>query len=94
MRTGLRVDPESEIGQCGKRLLQAAADYWDSYQKHATAGTAVVWLQSENGAMVVFTRGEYKDVLMRNMESLNHKGPLSPDMFYEGEVEAEEGGNP
>ena len=47
-------------------LLEAAQDYWNAYHEAGKRG-AVVWLQDTTGRTVIVTRGEYRDILMRNI---------------------------
>lgn len=55
-----------------ERLIAAARDYWEAYHRHgALGGQAVVWLGDNSGALVVFTRGEYRDRLVDFVESLD-----------------------
>jgi len=45
-------------------LLQAAHDFWDSERQAGQQG-AVKWVQADDGSLVIFTRGEYRDELMK-----------------------------
>ena len=62
-----------ELKQAATDLLTAAAAYHAAYRK-VLGGNAVVWVESESGALVVLTRGEHRDRLMANIAPLT--GPL------------------
>ena len=65
--------PTGELFEKGKILLSAAMAYWEEYQKVA-AHDAVVWLQGDDGSLVVFTRGEYGEKLKRTVSDLDSIG--------------------
>ena len=65
------------------RLMEAAHDYFKAMSKHNLAG-GCIWLTDEAGAMVIFTRGEYRQTLLRNIEE-HRKG----DMYNFGTGELE-----
>jgi len=54
--------PTGDLFEAGQRLLAAAMTYWEEYQKTGHHD-AVVWLQGDDGSLVVFTRGEYASEL-------------------------------
>lgn len=60
--------PTGELFDKGAALLKAAQDYWDEYQKTGNRN-AVVWLQGDDGALVVFTRGEYGEQIKRLIDT-------------------------
>jgi hypothetical protein len=60
----------AELQQVGQKLLEAASEYWIAAHKAGVAG-AVIWLKGAD-ALVIFTRGEYQEQLLRNIEE---KGP-------------------
>jgi hypothetical protein len=50
----------NDLAEPGRRLLAAAEDYWKAFNKLGSFGAkAVVWLEADDGALVVMTRGEY-----------------------------------
>lgn len=63
----LKAEPELETS--ARELLEAAMRYWEAFRKE-TGGAAVVWLADADGRMVMLTRGEYRDTLMRNIDAL------------------------
>lgn len=69
METNLKTSNDAALNAAAQTLLDAAMAYWGEY-KRATGGAAVVWLKGTDGALVVFTRGEYRETLMRNIDSL------------------------
>ena len=70
METNVETDHcNVDLQRSAERLLEAAMDYFEAH-KRATGGAAVVWLKDTAGRMVVLTRGEYRDTLMRNIDRL------------------------
>ncbi len=59
------------INECGNRLLETALEYRDRANNLGISG-AVIWLKGSDGAMVIVTRGEYREQLLRNIEN---RGP-------------------
>jgi hypothetical protein len=57
-----------ELKACGQALLDAAHAYFKLMRKRGLAG-GCVWLTAMDGSMVVFTRGEYRDRLLYNIET-------------------------
>ena len=60
---------DAERYAAAQALLDAAHAFWKACHREGQYG-AVQWLQGTDGELVVFTRGEYKDRLMHNIESL------------------------
>jgi hypothetical protein len=56
---------DSGLYRRGKTLLKAAYEYWQEHQR-VCGSHAVVWLKDESGKLVVFTRGEFADLIMQN----------------------------
>ena len=61
--------PEDDLAKRGQELVDAAQAYWDEYHRQGLKG-AVVWLQDEDGRLVVFTRGEYAEYLKTAVNQL------------------------
>jgi len=53
-------------------LLQAAVEWWGASKRAGVSG-AVKWLDSDDGALLIYTRGEYRDQLMKNIHELGQK---------------------
>jgi hypothetical protein len=64
--------------ETGQKLLDAAYNFWHACQEEGQYG-AVQWLEGTGGELVIFTRGEYRDVLMSNIQRL----PLEVHFFSE-----------
>lgn len=62
MRTELGIQKDTELYRRGEALLEAAYQYWQEYKKLGEH-SAVVWLESESGHFVLFTRSEYKEAI-------------------------------
>lgn len=64
-----QLGEHNRLYELGDELLRAAEAYWEEYNR--TMGKdAVVWLQSDTGQLVVFTRGEYADQLKQTINNL------------------------
>jgi hypothetical protein len=59
----------AELELIGQKLLDAAFEYWIAAHKAGIHG-AVIWLKSRD-RFVIFTRGEYAEQLMRNIEDIS-----------------------
>lgn len=64
----------------GKELIAAAHKYWQIYQEEQEP-KAVVWLEAENGEFILFTRGEYKNIIIDNCFKLKNEKPLKETFF-------------
>lgn len=53
----------------GQRLLDAAHEFWSACHEEGQYG-AVQWLTGSSGELVIFTRGEYRERLMMNIDTL------------------------
>ena len=51
------------------RLLDAAYDYWKVCHEEGQFG-AVQWVDWVSGELLIFTRGEYRQTLMQNIDLL------------------------
>ena len=69
MQTNKTIGKNTELYTAGQALLEAAYAYWKLYRKELGA-SAVVYLEADNGHMVIFTRGEYKDALMGGVSQI------------------------
>jgi hypothetical protein len=76
--------PTGKLYDIGKKLLETGRDYWEEYQGKLSP-CAVVWLESDDGSLVVFTRGEYADELKDTIEGFDNH--LFRDDFADTEGE-------
>lgn len=53
-----------------QKLLAAAHEFWSACMAEGQYG-AGQWLTGTSGELVVFTRGEYRDTLLKNIWSLD-----------------------
>lgn len=58
---------DDELKDAAAKLLAEAHSYFKIMQKRGLAG-GCIWLTDSDGAMVVFTRGEYRTRLLQNIE--------------------------
>lgn len=59
---------DEELAQGAQRLLDECQLYYDLMRKRNLAG-GCIWLTGQDGQLVVFTRGEYRQILLRNIET-------------------------
>ena len=59
MQTNKTIGRDTTLSRKARKLLDAAFEYWQEYQKEC-GSAAVVWLEADDGHFVLFTRGEYK----------------------------------
>lgn len=64
---------EAEMQEAGQCLLDAAYAYWKLMQE-AGQGGALFWLDDQAGKTVLFTRGEYRSTLLKNIDQLRFEG--------------------
>lgn len=64
---------DAERKAAGDKLLAAAHEFWKACRNEGQYG-AVQWLTGSSGELIVFTRGEYRETLMRNIASLPSDG--------------------
>jgi len=64
---------EEELQSAGQALLDAAYAYWKLMQESGRGG-ALFWLDDSAGKTVLFTRGEYRTTLLRNVDQLRWEG--------------------
>ena len=70
-----RRDPNYTMAQLQEeadRFQEAGIRYWEAMHK-AGIGGAIAWVQGKEG-LTLFTRGEYRDTLLRNVERI---GPIT-----------------
>lgn len=85
MQTNKTISPDSELGVKAKALFQAAYDYWEAYQKEL-GPSAVVWVESESGHFILFTRSEYKEAIMSSANRETQSAQAMFEPFSRGEV--------
>jgi len=72
--------PGGALHAKAEALIEAAEAYWEEYQQ-TLHPAAVVWLKGDNGSMVLFTRGEYSDRLMAQVDRINEEEPPLEYLF-------------
>lgn len=69
-RDQLKAENEALRNPDAHTMLELANSYWTAQRKAGDPG-AVKWIQNEEtGATLIFTRGEYRDVLMAAVASI------------------------
>jgi hypothetical protein len=61
--------------ETGQKLIEAAHEFWKACREEGQHG-AVQWLTGENGELIIFTRCEYRQQLMRNIGDLYSQSPV------------------
>ena len=70
-----------EHKEAAAKMLHAVREYWE-WRRANGLGGAVCWVQDENGQLVVFTRGEYAESIMRAIrEETGFLTPVRNDAF-------------
>lgn len=63
-------------------FLTAGQEYWDSCRKAGLDVGSVTWIENTSTGMAIFTRGEYRDTLLRNIPDVGrvyHLGGVMED---------------
>lgn len=61
------ISKESERYKTADKLLKVAAEFWQACHKEGQYG-AVQWLTGDSGELVIYTRGEYRETLLQNID--------------------------
>ena len=61
--------------ETGQRLIEASHEFWKACKEEGQHG-AVQWLTGGNGELIIFTRGEYRQQLMKNIGDLCFQSPV------------------
>lgn len=64
---------DRELRETGQKLLDAAYAYWEACHRFGQYG-AIQWLDDISGRTVLFTRGEYRAILLNNVDQLRFDG--------------------
>jgi hypothetical protein len=83
METNLNAETHAELKEKGQVLINAAREFWLVHRRIG-GPRAVVWLTADDGSMVLFTRGEYRSTIMRNIEPLTEETPLQEPFVIDG----------
>ena len=59
-----------ELNEVAAEFLAAGHKYWKAAQR-AGIGGAVIWVSDTADGFVLFSRGEYRETLMRNIDYLS-----------------------
>ena len=63
------IKRDSKRHETAEKLLETAMEFWIACNDEGQYG-AVQWLIGETGELIIYTRGEYKDRLMENIDKL------------------------
>jgi len=68
------IKPGSELDTAARTLLGAAHAYWDMLRRQdESRPNAVIWVEDTSGRLLVFSRGEYRQQLLRNIDPKSHE---------------------
>jgi hypothetical protein len=70
-----------------QKLLDAAYEFWQACHNEGQYG-AVQWLTDSYGKLLIFTRGEYRETLMANINTLPNVEKVH---FFGENIEDEDG---
>lgn len=56
----------SDLHKASDKFIAAGKAYWEAMHK-AGMGGALAWVEDSGEGLVIFTRGEYREVLLRNI---------------------------
>ena len=59
-----------ELNEIAAEFLAAGRKYWEAAQKAGIRG-AVIWVSDTADGFVLFSRGEYRETLMRNIDYMS-----------------------
>lgn len=66
----MRRDPNftmKDLQKAADKFLAAGQEYKDATQKAGLNVGAVIWYENSHKGLCVFTRGEYRDTILRNI---------------------------
>jgi hypothetical protein len=59
----------AELNRVADDFLAAGKRYWEAAHRAGING-AVIWIEDTDGRFVLFTRGEYRETIMRNVHEI------------------------
>ena len=75
------IKKDSKIWNAAEKVLSAMHEYFEKMKKDGKAA-GTIWLQDDIGNLLIFTRGEQRDQLLKNIT------PIQDTSFFE--IEGEE----
>lgn len=69
------LDPNFTVAmlhEAANKFRDAGYEYWVACHKSGLTGGAVIWTASDSGYMALFTRGEYRTTILKNIEPLGY----------------------
>lgn len=75
METNMNPEANEELFKTGQELIAAAYVFSKAHQKYC-GDRPVVWLKTTGGDLILYTRSEYLDQIMRNIQQLTEEIPL------------------
>lgn len=79
-----RRDPNftmKDLQKAAEKFRDAGFAYWEAMNKAGVPSGAIAWVKSDDGSLVLYTRGEYLDVLLTNIPG------IGPTTFFGGGAE-------
>ncbi len=68
-----RRDPNftmADLQKAADKFVAAGEEYWNACRKAGLDVGSVTWIEQPEKGMAIFTRGEYRETLMRNIPEL------------------------
>lgn len=86
VETGATDSVEPTLREAADGLIEAGHEFWSACRRDAGGG-AVRWLDCDDGTLVIFTRGEYRDTLLAGIDKL----PGIPTIHFSDDGDEESG---
>lgn len=68
-----RRDPKftmADLQKSADRFIEAGQQYWNDCRRAGLDVGSVTWIEQSDKGLAIFTRGEYRDALLRNIPEL------------------------
>ena len=69
----INVVVSGDIKSAAQKLINAAIEYSLEFDKIYGRGSAVKWVKSDEGKLVIFTEGQHLQTLMRNIDTVHRE---------------------
>lgn len=72
----------ADLQKAADKFLAAGEEYWNACRKAGLDVGSVTWIEDTGTGMAIFTRGEYRDTILRNIPDIGrvyHLGGVLED---------------
>jgi hypothetical protein len=70
----------TDLNEAAGRFLAAGQEYWEACRKAGLDIGSVTWIEDSAKGLAIFTRGEYRDTIMRNIPDVGRTYSLGGTM--------------